>query len=124
MKRITMAIRLFWFGLTHPDLFSESVFVAMAKILELAVLVTGKDKPFTTHLFLGKKRIASFWVYPGLNKNPVDRITELIGEVEALKEAAQGSVQNSTQQPAAQKPEDGPSCDPAGSVDNGTPAGA
>lgn len=94
MQRIKMAFKLFWFGLTHPELFiSETVFKNMASILEHTLMVSEKDRPFTTHLFLGKNRLVSFWMYPGLNKNPVDRITELIGEVEALKEVA---VQHTT----------------------------
>jgi hypothetical protein len=88
MKRLFIGIKLFWFGFTHPNLFSEMMFVNMAKILEHALMVATEGMPFTTHLFLDKKRIVSFWMYPGLNKNPVDRITELLGEIEALKEAA------------------------------------
>lgn len=97
MKRIILAIKLFWFGLKNPDLLSETVFINMAKMLEMALMVANKDKPYTCHLMLADKRLVSFWMYPGINKNPVDRITELIGEVEALKELSERvAVQRTT----------------------------
>jgi hypothetical protein len=34
---------------------------------------------------MNDKRIVSFWMYPGFVKNPVDRITELLAEIEELK---------------------------------------
>jgi hypothetical protein len=88
-NRILLAFKLFYFGFCHPDFLTERVFVVMAKFFELALMVVNKDKPFTTHLYMGEKRVVSFWMYPGLSKNPVDRIAELLSEVEALKEAAQ-----------------------------------
>lgn len=87
-RRIELAFKLAWFGFCHPDLLGEQVFVTMGKLLEHAFNVAKQDRPFTTHLMMGGKRIVSFWMYPGLSKNPVDRITELLDEVDALKESA------------------------------------
>jgi hypothetical protein len=56
----------------------------------MSLKVMEDDKPYTTHLMMGDKRIVSFWMYPGLSKNPTDRITELLNEIEALKEVIGG----------------------------------
>ena len=105
MKRIKIALKLFWFGITNPEIFmSEQIFKIMAAILEHALNVADKDRPFTTHLFLADRRIVSFWMYPGLSKNPIDRIAELIDEIEELKEWA---VQPTTDQ----------QCQPGASID-------
>ena len=88
-RRIELAFKLAWFGFCQPDLLGEQVFVTMSHLLQHALMVAKQDRPFTTHLMMGDKRIVSFWMYPGLSKNPVDRITELLSEIDALKEAAQ-----------------------------------
>ena len=88
IKRFILGIKLFWFGVTKAELFSENVFNVMAKLFENVLMVAEKDKPFTTHLFINKDRIVSFWMYPGIHKNPTDRIVELLGEIDALKEVA------------------------------------
>jgi hypothetical protein len=87
IKRISSAFKLFLFGFYHPSFLNEQIFVTMAEFFEIAIKVATNDKPFTTHLYMWDKRIVSFWMYPGLAKNPVDRITELLHEIEGLKEA-------------------------------------
>jgi len=91
-RNIICAFKMFWFGLWHPDFLSEHIFVAMSKLFEFTLEVAKKDRPFCTHLYMDKHRIVSFWAYPGLSKNPVDRITELLSEIDALKEAAQQPI--------------------------------
>ena len=85
MYRIVCAFKMFWFGMRHGDVLTESAFNALAKLLDAAMFVANHDRPYTTHMMLGGKRIVSFWMYPGMAKNPVDRISELLNEVDALK---------------------------------------
>ena len=92
MRGIVCGLKMFWFGLWHRELFDEHIFTTMSKLLEAALLVSTKDRPKVTHLFLNNKRIVSFWMYPGLSKNPVDRIQELLNEIDALKEITKGGV--------------------------------
>lgn len=86
IKRIIFAFKMFWFAFCQNDLFAEKIFVSMATLFENALKVMIDDKPHTTHLMMGDKRIVSFWMYPGMAKNPVDRINELLNEIDALKE--------------------------------------
>ena len=88
-RRISCAFNMFWFGFRHPDFLTEQTFVAMAKLFEHILKCANDDKPYQTHLFMGGHRIVSMWSYPGLSKNPIDRITDLLGEIDALKESAQ-----------------------------------
>lgn len=87
-RKIACAFKMFWFGLTHSDFLTEQTFVAMAKLFEYILKCVNDDKPYCTHLYIDKHRIASLWVYPGLSKNPIDRIQDLLSEIDALKEAA------------------------------------
>lgn len=89
LRRISLAFKMAWFGFCQPDFLTEQVFVCMAKMLEHAMMVANNDKPYTVHLMMGEKRIVSCWMYPGLSKNPIDRITELLNEIDELKEATQ-----------------------------------
>lgn len=77
---------MFWIGFLNPEISTEQAFVNIAKLFECALKVANEDKPFITHLIMNDKRIVSFWMYPGLSKNPTDRITELNNEIESLKE--------------------------------------
>lgn len=88
-RKITCAFKMFWLGFTHPDFLTEQAFVALSKLFEFMMQCVIDDKPYRTHLYLGDKRVASLWIYPGLSKNPTDRIEELLSEIAALKEAAQ-----------------------------------
>ena len=88
-RKTICAFKMFWFGFTHPDFLTEQAFVAMSKLFELCFKCVNDDKPYCTHLYLGEHRIASLWIYPGLSKNPIDRIGDLQSEIAALKEAAQ-----------------------------------
>lgn len=85
-RRFAIAFKLALFGFLHPELFAENIFVMMSGLLENCFKVVNEDKPYTTHLLMGDKRIVSFWMYPGLSKNPTDRIIELLNEINALKE--------------------------------------
>ena len=88
-RKITCAFKMFWFGFNHSDFLTEQSFVAMSKLFESIFKCVNDDKPYSAHLYLGKHRLASFWMYPGLSKNPIDRITDLLSEIDALKEAVQ-----------------------------------
>ena len=88
MRRLFAGFRMFMLGLKHPDVLGEKTFKALAKILEMSLLCVDEEKPYCTHLFIGDSRIASLWIYPGLSKNPVDRISELLKEIEELKKIA------------------------------------
>ncbi len=94
LKRIILFFKMGWFGFCNPQLLTGEALTPMAKILELALTVTDSNCPRLTHLYMGYNRVASFWVYPGLSKNPVDRIDELVKEVDALKVAAQQTSEN------------------------------
>ena len=87
--KITCAFKMFWFGFNHSDFLTEQAVVDMSKLFEYIFKCVNDDKPYCTHLYLGGHRIASLWVYPGLSKNPIDRIADLHSEIAALKEAAQ-----------------------------------
>lgn len=89
IRRVLYGFRLFWYGMTHYQLFELRMFTVMSKVMEAALKASSENRPYTTHLFLGEKRIVSLWMYPGMSTTPVDRIEELAKEVEALKEAAQ-----------------------------------
>jgi hypothetical protein len=91
-RNIVCAFKMFWFGLWHPDFLNEQIFVAMSKLFEFTLEVSTKNRPFCTHLYMSDKRIVSLWAYPGISKNPVDRITELLREIDALMEAAQQPI--------------------------------
>jgi hypothetical protein len=77
---------MFWFGLYHVDLMTGPTLTAMAKLFEYILKCANDDKPYATHLYIGDNRVASMWIYPGIDKNPIDRITELRDEINALKE--------------------------------------
>jgi hypothetical protein len=79
-RKIVCAFKLFWLGFTHPDFLTEQTIVAMSKIFEFMMQCVTEDKPYCTHLYLGQKRVASLWIYPGLSKNPTDRIQDLLSE--------------------------------------------
>ena len=85
IRSLAIAIKLAWIGFHKPDLFTQQIFVAFAQLFENALKVVEENRPYSTHLMMGDRRIVSFWMYPGLSKNPVDRITELVDEIEALK---------------------------------------
>ncbi len=87
-RKILCALKMFWFGFGRSDFLTEQIFVAMAKLFEYVLKCVNDDKPYCTHLYIDKRRIASLWVYPGLSKNPIDRIQELLGEIDKLKEVA------------------------------------
>ena len=87
-NRILLPFRLFLFGLKNNALFGETMFIVMSKLLEYVLKVSLEDKPFSTNLMLGEGRIVSLWAYPGVGKNPVDRIHELLKEIDSLKELA------------------------------------
>lgn len=80
------AVRLFFVCLFHEEKMSaemfENLFVLHKKLLETAI----NDKPYRSEVYMNGNRIVSFWMYPGLSKNPIDRIGELIKENEELKE--------------------------------------
>lgn len=84
--RVLYGMKLFWYGVVHYDLFAMTTFTGMAGILEMALKTAADNKPYITHLFMGKTRVVSFWTYPGIEKNPTDRITELVNELEATRE--------------------------------------
>ena len=86
-RKITCAFKMFWFGFVHSDFLTEQTVVAMAKLFEFMMQCVTEDKPYSTHLYFSKKSIASLWIYPGLSKNPIDRIDDLHSEIDALKEA-------------------------------------
>ncbi len=87
-RKMTCAFKMFWFGFTHPDLLTKQAFVAMSKLFELCFKCDNDDKPYCAQLYFGGRRIASLWIYPGLSKNPIDRIRDLQREIAALREAA------------------------------------
>jgi len=101
LRRILCGFKLFWFGIKSPDLFTERLFTVFAEMFEAAIETVNTNAPHVTHLSVGEKRIVSFWMYPGLSKNPVDRITELLEEIDVLK----GLVQN--QEPEIKNPSTG-----------------
>jgi hypothetical protein len=87
--KITCAFKMFWFGFGHSDFLTEQTLTVMARLFDHIMKTVNDDKPYCTHLYISEHRIASLWSYPGLSKNPIDRITELLSEITALKEAAQ-----------------------------------
>lgn len=87
--KLLNSLKLFWVALTHPEPLSADMFMNMLKMNEMALLVAEVNSPRITHLYMNKNRIVSFWMFPGLSKNPTDRITELLDEIEALKSQVQ-----------------------------------
>jgi hypothetical protein len=94
LQRILLPFKLFWFGCHRAGLFGENTFISLSKLLEYILKVSIEDKPFLTHVTIGEKRIVSLWAYPGVSKNPIDRIAELLQEIEALKEMANKEMAN------------------------------
>jgi hypothetical protein len=88
-RKMFSALKMFCFGWQQTDLLTEQAFVAMSKLFEHIFQCVNDDRPYSTHLYLGGKRVASMWMYPGLSKNPIDRITDLLSEIAELKEAVQ-----------------------------------
>jgi hypothetical protein len=84
--KLINSLKLFWVALTHPEPLSADMFMNMLKMHEFAITVASEKSPRVTHLYMNKQRIVSFWMYPGLSKNPTDRIAELLEEIESLKE--------------------------------------
>ena len=85
INRLAMMFKMAWFGFCNSDLLTEQIFISFARMFENALKVLDSNSPAVTHLQMNDKRIVSFWMYPGFVKNPVDRITELLAEIEELK---------------------------------------
>jgi len=85
INRFAMMFKMAWFGFCNPDLLTEQIFKVLAQMLEYAIKTLNSNHPYITHLQMNDKRIVSFWMYPGLEKNPTDRITELLTEIDELK---------------------------------------
>ena len=83
--KLSLKWRLFLFCIRNQNLFAESMFANMSSLLEYIMKVAIEDKPFSTEIFLDGNKIVSLWAYPGVSKNPVDRISELLQEIEMLK---------------------------------------
>lgn len=88
-RKIICALKMLWFGFHKADFLVEQNFVAMATLYEHIIKTVTDDRPYQTHLFINNNRVASLWCYPGLSKNPTDRITELLSEITALKESVE-----------------------------------
>lgn len=86
-RKIICAFKMFWFGLHKTDFLDVQNVVAMSKLYEHILKTARDNKPYQTHLYIGGNRVVSLWAYPGLSKNPIDRITDLLSEVTVLKEA-------------------------------------
>lgn len=60
----------------------ENLFKLHEKLLKTAT----DDKLYRSEVYMNGNRIVSFWMYPSISKNPIDRIAELIKENEELKD--------------------------------------
>lgn len=84
--KLRTAIKLFFVCLFHEEKISAEMFVNLFE-LHKKLLKTAKDnRAYRSAVYMNGNRIVSIWMYPGLSKNPVDRIEELIKENEELKE--------------------------------------
>lgn len=80
------AVRLFFVCLFHKEKISAEMFENLFKLHEKLLKTATDDKLYRSEVYMNGNRIVSFWMYPSISKNPIDRIAELIKENEELKD--------------------------------------
>ena len=88
MKRLLIAIKLFWFAFQHPLIFGENNFKALSDLFILMFKVAKENRAYMTHLaygYLPEDRIVSIWITPKFNQSPLERIKELVEENDELR---------------------------------------
>lgn len=80
------AVKIFFICLFHKEKMSGEMFENLFKLHEILLKTAMYNKPYRSAVYMNDNRIVSLWMYPGISKNPVDRIEELIKENEKLRE--------------------------------------